>query len=123
MFLVSQLKKLRQGFCLRVLLVGQPPGSTKQHRDLYLLDRTARVFTMPERDDKLSAAVTPQLKLETPPPLTPKLPAIPTPKIDMVAKLGRKWNTKNLGLRLGVDAVAAASAAALIAPVVSIIDK
>ena len=73
---------------------------------------------MPERDDKLSA-VTPQLQLEKPPP---KLP-IPTPKIDMVAKLERKWNTKNLGLRLGVDAVAAASAAALIAPVVSIIDK
>ncbi|EOO01136.1 hypothetical protein UCRPA7_3422 [Phaeoacremonium minimum UCRPA7] len=72
---------------------------------------------MPERDDKLSA-VTPQFKLESP----AKLP-IPTPKIDMAAKLERKWNTKNLGLRLGVDAVAAASAAALIAPVVSIIDK
>lgn len=75
------------------------------------------MFTMPERDDKLSA-VTPQFKLESP----AKLP-IPTPKIDMAAKLERKWNTKNLGLRLGVDAVAAASAAALIAPVVSIIDK
>ena len=35
----------------------------------------------------------------------------------------RPWNTKNLGLRLGADAAAAASAAALVAPVISIIDR
>lgn len=33
------------------------------------------------------------------------------------------WNTKNLGLRLGADAVSAASAAVLIAPIISIIDR
>ncbi|KAK3400023.1 hypothetical protein B0T20DRAFT_468320 [Sordaria brevicollis] len=34
-----------------------------------------------------------------------------------------KWNTKNLGLRLGADLVSAASAAVLVAPVISIIDR
>ncbi len=34
-----------------------------------------------------------------------------------------KWNTKNLGLRLGADLISAASAAVLVAPVISIIDR
>lgn len=34
-----------------------------------------------------------------------------------------KWNTKNLGLRLGADLVSAASAAVLVAPIISIIDR
>ncbi|KAL0472477.1 hypothetical protein QR685DRAFT_236879 [Neurospora intermedia] len=34
-----------------------------------------------------------------------------------------KWNTKNLGLRLGADLVSAAAAAVLVAPVISIIDR
>jgi hypothetical protein len=35
----------------------------------------------------------------------------------------RKWNTKNLGLRLGVDAISAASAAASAAPIITVIDR
>ena len=35
----------------------------------------------------------------------------------------KTWNAKNLGLRLGADAVSASSAAALVAPVISIIDR
>lgn len=34
-----------------------------------------------------------------------------------------KWNTKNLALRLGADLVSACSAAALVAPIISIIDR
>ncbi|KAK3986539.1 hypothetical protein QBC44DRAFT_248022 [Cladorrhinum sp. PSN332] len=34
-----------------------------------------------------------------------------------------KWNTKNLFLRLGADALSAASAAVLVAPIISIIDR
>lgn len=34
-----------------------------------------------------------------------------------------KWNTKNLGLRLAADVASASSAAALVAPLISIIDK
>ncbi len=34
-----------------------------------------------------------------------------------------KWNTKNLGLRLGADLISAASAAVLVAPIISIIDR
>ena len=44
-------------------------------------------------------------------------------KVDMSTKLQEKWNTKNLGLRLGTDLVSASSAAALVAPVISIIDR
>lgn len=35
----------------------------------------------------------------------------------------QKWNTKNLGLRLAADAISAASAAILITPIISIIDR
>lgn len=35
----------------------------------------------------------------------------------------RIWNTKNLSLRLCADAVSAASAAVLVAPIISIIDR
>lgn len=35
----------------------------------------------------------------------------------------RKWNTKNLGLRLGSDVAGAASAAVLVAPLITIIDR
>lgn len=34
-----------------------------------------------------------------------------------------KWNTKNLALRLAADFASASSAAALVAPLISIIDK
>ncbi|KPM33924.1 hypothetical protein AK830_g12646, partial [Neonectria ditissima] len=33
------------------------------------------------------------------------------------------WNTKNLGLRLGVDAASAACATAMIAPLIAMIDR
>lgn len=36
---------------------------------------------------------------------------------------GRKWNTRNLGQRLAVDAACAASAGFLVAPIVSMVDK
>jgi hypothetical protein len=35
----------------------------------------------------------------------------------------QKWNTKNLGLRLGSDFLAAASAAVMVAPIITVIDK
>jgi hypothetical protein len=45
-------------------------------------------------------------------------------KVDeMQHQTTKTWNTKNLGLRLGADAASAASAAALVAPVISIIDR
>lgn len=64
-----------------------------------------------------------QLPLDAgkPPPLpTPPLP-IATPKAPKVET--SQWNTKNLGLRLGADAISAASAAVLVAPIISIIDR
>lgn len=56
---------------------------------------------------------TPNLKLDL--PLPEKVEGMQAPK--------KAWNTKNLGLRLASDAISAASAAALVAPVVSIIDR
>ncbi|KAM0275712.1 hypothetical protein ACHAQH_007472 [Verticillium albo-atrum] len=53
----------------------------------------------------------------------------PDRKVDVLGALPariereRIWNTKNLGLRLGSDLLAAASAAAMVAPVISIIDR
>jgi hypothetical protein len=35
----------------------------------------------------------------------------------------KEWNTKNLGRRVAVDALAAATAGGLVAPIVSMIDK
>jgi hypothetical protein len=46
------------------------------------------------------------------------------PGINMVEKKdGRAWNTRNLGLRIGTDALAAASAGVLVAPIITIIDR
>jgi hypothetical protein len=44
-------------------------------------------------------------------------------KAEKAAAIPRKWNTKNLGLRLGVDAISAASAAGSAAPIITIIDR
>ncbi|KAK5661198.1 hypothetical protein OQA88_11089 [Cercophora sp. LCS_1] len=54
----------------------------------------------------------------------PSLPIPPKPPI-MEAKTptSSKWNTRNLTLRLGADILSAASAAVLIAPIISIIDR
>jgi hypothetical protein len=46
-----------------------------------------------------------------------------TPKVVEPLKEPRKWNTKNLGLRLASDFTAGASAACLVAPIITIIDK
>lgn len=35
----------------------------------------------------------------------------------------KAWNTRNLGLRIGTDALAAASAGVLVAPIITIIDR
>lgn len=56
------------------------------------------------------------------------LPANMTKAVDDVAekagfKESRKWNTKNLGRRLGVDFMCAAAAGGLVAPVITIVDK
>ncbi|KAG5913661.1 hypothetical protein E4U53_004811, partial [Claviceps sorghi] len=51
-------------------------------------------------------------------------PAVETrPHDDAMAASRRTWNTKNLGWRLVVDATGAACAGAIVAPVISIIDR
>ncbi|KAK2779659.1 hypothetical protein CKAH01_03007 [Colletotrichum kahawae] len=80
---------------------------------------------MAERDTRpegLAPATTvapPDLKIKPPNPL------VLAQKVDMEAKMreGSKWNTKNLGPRLGVDFFSAACAGTLVAPLVSIIDR
>ncbi|KAI8632491.1 hypothetical protein F5Y19DRAFT_365969 [Xylariaceae sp. FL1651] len=71
----------------------------------------------------------PKLVPATPPPALPLNPNHPSPlsgkqqAVEMSSKLRGQWNTKNLGLRLGVDLTSAACAASMIAPVISIIDR
>jgi hypothetical protein len=45
------------------------------------------------------------------------------PAIKATDKEARAWNTRHLGSRIGADALAAASAGVLIAPIISIIDR
>jgi hypothetical protein len=45
-----------------------------------------------------------------------------TPK-DASTAVKREWNTNKLGLRLGSDALAAGAAGALVAPIITMIDK
>ncbi|KAI8949051.1 hypothetical protein F4801DRAFT_426760 [Xylaria longipes] len=59
-------------------------------------------------------------------PLDTKSPVMDPTKqqaVETPSKLSQQWNTKNLGARLGADAVSAACAASMIAPVISIIDR
>lgn len=49
--------------------------------------------------------------------------AQPFSKPSLPTTTDAKWNTNKLGLRLGSDALAAASAGALVAPVITMIDK
>ena len=51
----------------------------------------------------------------TPPAASPKVAAAPV--------VASSYNTKDLGLRLGVDVVSAASAGALTCPLITIIDR
>lgn len=66
-------------------------------------------------DDSVS-----QLKMEGKPIVLPKT-QLETK--DTALRLETKWNTKNLASRLAADLVSAASAAALVAPLISIIDR
>jgi hypothetical protein len=70
----------------------------------------------------------------SPPPL-PKptlpsvIPALPKPSMPTAvmsskdASGSKTWNTHKLGLRVGADALAAASAGVLVAPIITMIDK
>lgn len=46
-----------------------------------------------------------------------------SPKVASAPVVAPSWNTKDLGLRLGVDVVSAASAGALTCPLIAIIDR
>ncbi|KAI8962339.1 hypothetical protein F5Y11DRAFT_323168 [Daldinia sp. FL1419] len=60
-------------------------------------------------------------------PLVNSASPIPLPSKDAVemssSGLQKRWNTKNLGLRLGADLTSAACAASMVAPLISIIDR
>lgn len=53
----------------------------------------------------------------------PRMPLPTMPKVLAEPKKEKQWNTSNLGLRLGADVTSAASAAALIAPIITVIDR
>ena len=57
--------------------------------------------------------------------LKPSLEAVatPLPKMSTEKLQPKKWNTKNLGLRLGADAISASCAAGMVAPIIAIIDQ
>ena len=68
--------------------------------------------------------------------MTPQVPGLGAETLDIDSKTvtrapalpeklaePRVWNTKNLGLRLAADFVSSASAATLVAPLITIIDK
>ncbi|OLN97988.1 putative membrane protein [Colletotrichum chlorophyti] len=81
---------------------------------------------MAERDSRpeglAPAPVAPDLKFKPPNPLA----LATSQKVEMEAKMREtktKWNTRNLGLRLGADFFSAACAGVLVAPFVSIIDR
>jgi hypothetical protein len=61
------------------------------------------------------------------PPLPPALPKPSTNAVraskDRDGETQGNWNTHKLGLRVGADALAAASAGVLVAPVITMIDK
>lgn len=46
-----------------------------------------------------------------------------SPKAGEAVAETKVWNTKNLGLRLGSDFIAGFSAATMVAPIITIIDK
>lgn len=49
--------------------------------------------------------------------------ARPIPGTKTTEKEAKAWNTRNLGLRIGTDALASASAGVLVAPIITIIDR
>lgn len=56
-------------------------------------------------------------------PIARTTPPAASPKVAAVPVVASSWNTKDLGLRLGVDVVSAASAGALTCPLITIIDR
>lgn len=78
-----------------------------------------------------SVAETSEVPWNTPSLAKPKMPStlppIPTPSItakDALEEEGLKsWNTHKLGLRVGIDAMAAGAAGILVAPIITMIDK
>jgi hypothetical protein len=77
--------------------------------------------TLPGFNAPIPAAIPkPSLPLPVLPSTNPK--SDPTMKdTPVVAK--RDWNTSQLGLRIGVDAVSAGAAGTLVAPIIAMIDK
>lgn len=61
----------------------------------------------------------------------PKLPlrSLPSPSFNTDSTMTKKdvakrhWNTSKLGLRVGIDALSAGAAGALVAPIITMIDK
>jgi hypothetical protein len=80
-----------------------------------------RTMTNEGATESLLGATAPSLKLlDTKPAMPlPSKPAIAVAK----SKLKEKWNTKNLGLRLGADVASAAAAASMVAPLIAVIDQ
>ena len=56
------------------------------------------------------------------PSISSPTPAMTTAK-DATREASTQWNTNKLGLRLGSDALAAGAAGALVAPIITMIDK
>lgn len=52
-----------------------------------------------------------------------KIPQIPMPTAKSDVTTARQWNTSKLGLRVDADALSAAAAGALVAPIITMIDK
>jgi hypothetical protein len=56
-------------------------------------------------------------------PVARPTPPTASPKVVPAHVVAPAWNTQDLGLRLGVDVVSAASAGALTCPLITIIDR
>lgn len=65
----------------------------------------------------------PAMKSPDASPSSPAALGLQERTITTTAAATSTWNTKNLGLRLGVDAASAACATAMIAPLIAMIDR
>jgi hypothetical protein len=75
----------------------------------------------PVRDMTKSAGIAPTSHFHL-----PSAPALAKPNLPMPSLAAPelvKWNTQHLGWRMGVDAVSAGAAGALVAPLIAAIDK
>jgi hypothetical protein len=82
--------------------ITEPPHSTVE-------EHSPRVARMPAQKTTHDSG---SLTLPSPVAITTKMPVPDT-----------TWNTSHLGLRLGADALAAASASVLVAPIICVIDR